>query len=63
MKNKQGGNCFMNNKLIKILGIGATVLGIAASLITKMVDDKALDRKISEEVAKALAEKSVKIES
>ena len=53
----------MNDKLLKGLGVGATLLGIGVSLITKMVDDKTLDRKIKEEVAKAMAEKATKIGS
>ena len=53
----------MNNKLIKVIGIGATVLGVVTTLVTNWVNDKNLDHKISTEVAKAIAETSTKIGS
>ena len=48
----------MENKTISIIGIVATVVGMAASVASNWVNDKKLDSKISEEVTKALAEKT-----
>ena len=53
----KGGNCFMNGKLIKILGIAATVIGMGATLITDWVNDKKMDEKIEEKVNEALAKR------
>lgn len=39
-----------NNKLIKIIGITATIIGMGATLITDWVNDKKIDEKIKEEV-------------
>lgn len=47
----------MNNKLIKILGIAATAIGMGATLITDWVNDKTMDEKIEEKVNEALAKK------
>jgi len=52
----------MNNTTLKIIGTVTTLAGAAISLVTKWVDDKTLDHKISEEVAKVIAEKVTKIE-
>lgn len=53
----------MNNKALKVMGIVTTIVGVGLSLVTKYVEDKTLDHKIGEEVAKALSEKATKIES
>lgn len=45
----------MNGKLIKVIGIAATVLGMGATLITSWVDDKKMDEKIIKKVEEALA--------
>ena len=50
----KGGNCFMNSKLIKILGIAATVIGMGATLVTDWVNDKKMDEKIEQKVIEAL---------
>jgi len=50
----KGGNCFMNSKLIKILGIGATAIGMGATLVTDWVNDKKMDEKIEQKVIEAL---------
>jgi hypothetical protein len=42
----------MNGKLIKILGIAATVIGMGATLITDWVNDKKIEEKINEALAK-----------
>lgn len=39
---------------LKALGIGATVLGLAASLFSSFVEDKKTDAKIAEKVNKAV---------
>jgi hypothetical protein len=47
----------MNSKLIKILGIAATAIGIGATLITDWVNDKKMDEKIEEKVNEAFAKR------
>lgn len=47
----------MNSKLIKILGIAATAIGMGATLITDWVNDKKTDEKIEEKVNEALAKR------
>lgn len=47
----------MNSKLIKILGIAATAIGMGATLITDWVNDKKTDEKIEEKVNDALAKR------
>lgn len=47
----------MNSKLIKILGIAATAIGMGATLITNWVDGKKMDEKIEEKVNEALAKR------
>ena len=52
----KGDDCFMNNeKMIKILGIVATVAGMSATLLTNWVDDKKMDEKIIKKINEALA--------
>lgn len=46
-----------NDKLIKIIGIAATVVGVGVSLVSNWVNDKNLDMKVDEKIAKALADK------
>lgn len=47
-----------NEKIIKVLGIVTTVLGAGLSLVSSWVQNKELDTKINESVAKALAERN-----
>ena len=47
----------VNGKLIKILGLVATAVGMGATLLTEWVNEKKMDEKIEEKVAEALAEK------
>lgn len=47
----------MNNKLIKILGIAATAIGMGATLITDWVNDKKMDEKIEQKVNEAFAKR------
>ena len=44
----------MNNKLIKILGMVATAIGMGATLVTDWVNDKKMDEKITEKVTEVL---------
>ena len=44
-----------NTKALKVLGIGAAVLGLAASLFSSFVEDKKTDAKIAEKVKEAVA--------
>lgn len=45
----------MDSKLIKILGIAATAIGMGATLVTDWVNDKKMDEKIEGKVIEALA--------
>ena len=56
----KGGNCFMDSKLIKILGIAATAIGMAATLVTDWVNDKKTDEKIEQKVIEALTKTNEK---
>ena len=52
----KGGNCFMiNEKMIKILGIVATTVGMGATLLTDWVNEKKMDEKIVKKINEALA--------
>ena len=44
----------MDSKLIKILSIAATAIGMGATLITDWVNDKKMDGKIEQKVIEAL---------
>lgn len=43
---------------VRVLGLVATVGGIALSLLTSVVEEKKIDAKIEEKVLKVLAEKN-----
>lgn len=45
----------MNNKLVKWLGIGATAIGMGATLLSNWVSGKQEDEKIEKKVAEAVA--------
>ncbi|GHU53217.1 hypothetical protein FACS1894132_04780 [Clostridia bacterium] len=47
----------MNGKLIKVLGITATIIGGAATLLSNWVADKNMDEKIEQKVNEALNKK------
>ena len=47
----------ITGKLIKVLGIAATVVGMGATLLTDWVNEKKMDEKIEEKVNEALAKK------
>lgn len=48
----------MNGKLIKVIGVAASAVGVLASLVGSWASDKQLDAKITEKVAEALANNS-----
>lgn len=50
----------MNNKLIKVMGIAASAIGVVATITMNWVNEKNLDNKITEKVAEALAKASEK---
>ncbi len=43
----------MNDKLIKILGIATTAMGLSATLLTDWLNDKKMDKKIEQKVIEA----------
>jgi hypothetical protein len=45
-------------KILKVLGLAATVIGMGATLLTDWVDDKKMDEKIEEKVNAALENKN-----
>ena len=45
----------MNGKLIKVIGIAATAVGMAATLVSNWVSGKERDAVIAEKVAEAIA--------
>lgn len=45
----------MNNKIIKIVGIVATILGIGASVVTDWVSERKMEQMVDEKVKEALA--------
>ena len=51
----KGGNGFMNRKLIKGLGIAASLVGAVATLVANWVSGKEQDAVIAEKVAEAIA--------
>lgn len=44
------------NKVVKIVGVGATVIGAVASVASSWATNKQTDDKIAEQVTKAVAE-------
>lgn len=53
----------MDNKWIKAIGLGATILSVGASIITNWVNEKQFDAKVTEKVTEKLAEMATKTES
>ena len=52
--------CFMKldkNTAMKLLGIGGTLLGVAATVMSNMSQQNEMKATVAKEVAKALAEK------
>lgn len=50
------------SKLIKVLGLAATVIGVAATLVTDWVNEQKMDEKIEEKVNEALIKRDDEIE-
>ena len=50
----------MNAKVIKIIGLAASIIGTGATLVTEWVTDKKLDAKIATKVAEAIANQAKK---
>jgi len=48
----------MNSKLIKVLGLAASVVGVAATLLSDWVNEQKMDEKIEEKVNEAFAKKN-----
>lgn len=43
--------------LIKVIGIGATVIGLGVNLVTDWVNEKKMDEKIKDRINEALAKR------
>lgn len=50
------------SKMIKVLGLAATVIGVAATLVTDWVNDQKMDEKIEAKVNEALAKRDEEME-
>ena len=50
------------SKLIEVLGLTATMIGVAATLVTDWVNEQKMDEKIEEKVNEALAKRDDEIE-
>lgn len=50
------------SRLIKVLGLTATIIGVAATLITDWVNEQKMDEKIEEKVNEALTKSDDEIE-
>lgn len=51
----------MNTKLVKLIGLGASVAGVAISLLSDWVDEQKMKESVREEVDKALTEREAVI--
>lgn len=45
----------MNGKMVKVIGLAATAVGVVATLVGNWAGEKQQDSKIAEKVAEALA--------
>lgn len=45
------------SKMIKVLGLAATIIGVAATLLTDWVNEQKMDERIEEKVNEALAKR------
>lgn len=50
----------MNNKMIKGIGVVATIIGISVNLLTDWVNEQKVNEKIEEKVNEALSRKDDK---
>ena len=53
----------MNSKMIKAIGMAATIIGIGVNLLTDWVDEQKMDEKIEAKVNEELAKKEEAEES
>ena len=53
----------MNPKLVKILGMAATVIGCGVTLVSNWVSEQNMKQEVKEEVERALSEKETEEES
>lgn len=53
----------MNSKMIKVIGMAATLIGIGVNLITDWVDDQKMDEKMDEKIDKKVNEALAKKEA
>lgn len=53
----KGGSDFMNGKMIKIIGVAATVIGVGVNLLTDWVNEQKMDERIEEKVNEALTKR------
>jgi len=53
----------MSKNLMNILGLSATVVGIGATLVSNIVNEKKMEEKIEEKVNEALAKQEKEEES
>ena len=53
----------MNSKMIKAIGMAATIIGIGVNLLTDWVDEQKMEEKIEAKVNEALAKKEEAEES
>lgn len=51
----------MNTKLVKVIGMGASLAGIAIGLLSDWVDEQKMKESVREEVDKVLAEREAVI--
>lgn len=54
---ERGDYFMLTEKLIKVIGLVATVIGVGATLTTSWVGDKKIDATIEKKVAEALAKR------
>lgn len=50
------------SKMIKVIGIAATIIGMGVNLITDWVNEKKMDEKIEEKINEAFTQKDIKAE-
>lgn len=53
----------MNPKLIKILGMAATVIGYGVTLVSNWVSEQNMKQEVKDEVERALSERETEQES
>ncbi len=50
----------LNNKVIKVIGVSASIIGAVASLVGNWVSDKQMDAKVTEKVIEAVSKGNIK---